>query len=59
MAEIVRDPARLNGSGIRNLRERAEMTGGRFSLSSPAGCGTTARIEWRLGEEEMAGEAGS
>ncbi len=50
-----RDPGRLNGAGIRNLRERAEMTGGEFCLSSLPGRGTTARIEWRLGTDELAG----
>ncbi|HEY4968743.1 MAG TPA: ATP-binding protein [Steroidobacteraceae bacterium] len=48
------DPARLHGSGIRNLRERAEMTGGRFSLSTVDRCGTAARIEWLLDMNEPA-----
>ena len=39
--------ARRYGHGIRNLRERAEMSGGRFSLHSPGG-GTVARMEWSL-----------
>lgn len=39
--------ARRYGHGIRNLRERSEMSGGRFSLVSPGG-GTVARIEWSL-----------
>ena len=54
MADEVRDPARLHGSGIRNLRERAEMTGGQFSLSSQVGNGTTAQIVWRFSSEEPA-----
>ena len=57
MTDEALDPARLHGSGIRNLRERAEMTGGRFSLSSSDGCGTSARIEWRLPAHETADEA--
>jgi len=52
MDDDARDPARLQGSGIRNLRERAEITGGLFSVSSVAGRGTSARIEWRLGDDE-------
>jgi signal transduction histidine kinase len=52
MADDARDPARLHGSGFRNLRERAEMTGGQFSVSSVPGRGTSARIEWRLGDDE-------
>jgi signal transduction histidine kinase len=48
------DPARLHGSGIRNLRERAEMTGGQFSLSSPPGGGTSAQIVWVLGPDDSA-----
>jgi signal transduction histidine kinase len=50
--EDARDPARLHGSGIRNLRERAEMTGGQFSISSSAGCGTSAKIVWQLSPDE-------
>ena len=50
-------PARLAGSGIRNLRERAEMTAGQFSLSSPEGGGTSARIVWPLGPDEAMDEA--
>jgi len=45
-------PARLNGSGIRNLRERAEMTAGQFSLSSEPGQGTSAQIIWPLDPDE-------
>jgi signal transduction histidine kinase len=54
MIDEARNPARLHGSGIRNLRERAEMTGGQFSLSSPVGRGTSARIVWRLSADEFA-----
>jgi signal transduction histidine kinase len=57
MADEVRDPARLHGAGIRNLRERAEMTGGQFSLSSLVGRGTSAQIVWRLGADEPAADA--
>jgi signal transduction histidine kinase len=56
MTDDVHDPARMHGSGIRNLRERAEMTGGQFSLSSQVGDGTTARIEWLLGVDEPAND---
>jgi signal transduction histidine kinase len=42
------------GHGIRNLRERAEMTGGQLALTSwGSGRGTRARIEWRLKNEEL------
>lgn len=42
------------GRGIRNLRERAEMTGGSFTLGpAPGGRGTQARLEWRLGPTEQ------
>ena len=44
-------PARLQGSGLRNLRERAEMTGGRFSLSSGPDGGTSTQIVWHLGAD--------
>jgi signal transduction histidine kinase len=46
------NPARLTGSGIRNLRERAEMTGGQFSLLSVPGDGTSVQIVWALGPDE-------
>jgi signal transduction histidine kinase len=53
MADDSREPAqRYGGSGIRNIRERAEMTAGQFSLSSSAGGGTSAQIVWRLGADE-------
>ena len=34
------------GVGIRNLRERAQMTGGKLTLSADQGCGTLARLDW-------------
>src|SRR6516165_3278326 len=38
-----------SGRGIYNLRERAEMTGGQFTIASgESGTGSHARIEWRL-----------
>jgi signal transduction histidine kinase len=45
-----------HGHGIRNLRERADMTGGRFTLAPSPGGGTLARIEWTLGADERAAE---
>jgi signal transduction histidine kinase len=56
MSDDARDPALQQGSGIRNLRERAELSGGQFSVSSVAGRGTSARIEWRLGDDEPSDE---
>ncbi|MBV8974907.1 MAG: hypothetical protein JOY74_07285 [Sinobacteraceae bacterium] len=42
-----------SGRGIHNLRERAEMTGGQFVISSgESGLGSQARIEWRLAAAE-------
>jgi len=42
-----------SGRGIHNLRERAEMTGGQFTISSgESGSGSHARIEWRLAAGE-------
>ena len=41
--------AMRTGRGLRNLRERASMTGGEFRMTSgTAGSGTRARIEWQL-----------
>jgi signal transduction histidine kinase len=36
------------GHGIRNLRERAQMTGGSLTLSADQGCGTLARLDWKF-----------
>jgi signal transduction histidine kinase len=54
MHSLIDDPSRLHGSGIRNLRERAEMTGGQFTLTSLPGGGTSARITWFLAEAASA-----
>jgi signal transduction histidine kinase len=36
------------GHGIRNLRERAQMTGGKLTLTGDQGSGTIARLDWVL-----------
>jgi signal transduction histidine kinase len=42
-----------SGRGIRNLRERAAMTGGQLTLTSgESGTGSHARIEWHLAAGE-------
>jgi signal transduction histidine kinase len=41
------------GHGIRNLRERAQMTGGNLTLSSEPGGGTRAGLDWRSGPGEL------
>jgi signal transduction histidine kinase len=53
LAEENADHSKLRGSGIRNLRERAEMTGGKFFLNSPAGRGAHAHIVWTLEADEI------
>jgi signal transduction histidine kinase len=40
------------GHGIRNLRERTQMTGGRLTLSGDQGCGTHVRLDWLLTSNE-------
>jgi signal transduction histidine kinase len=50
-------PERMAGSGLRNLRERAEMTGGRILFSSPSSGGTAVEISWILTDEDV--EVGS
>jgi len=52
MPDDVQDPAQLHGSGIRNIRERAEMTGGQFELSSLPGRGTSVRIVWQVAPDD-------
>jgi signal transduction histidine kinase len=44
--------SRRHGSGLRNLRERAQMTGGQFSITRAPGRGTLAQLIWRLDAEE-------
>ncbi len=44
--------SRRHGSGLRNLRERAQMTGGQFGVTRPAGGGTQAQLRWRLDQED-------
>jgi signal transduction histidine kinase len=41
------------GHGIRNLRERAELTGGHFELLSGEAGGTVARTSWPLLHDEV------
>jgi signal transduction histidine kinase len=41
------------GHGIRNLRERTQMTGGKLTLSSEPGRGTCARLDWVLGSADL------
>jgi signal transduction histidine kinase len=57
MPDQAEDPGRLHGSGIRNLRERAEMTGAQFSLASVPSGGTSARIVWLLDADDLRDEA--
>jgi signal transduction histidine kinase len=40
------------GHGMRNLRERTQMTGGKLTWSANEGCGTRARIDWLLSAAE-------
>jgi len=46
--------SRRHGSGLRNLRERAQMTGGAFNITLAPGRGTLAQLSWRLEEAERA-----
>jgi signal transduction histidine kinase len=52
MPDEAQDPAQLRGSGIRNIRERAEMTAGQFTLSSLPDRGTSVRIVWQVGPDD-------
>ena len=44
--------SRRHGSGLRNLRERAQMTGGQFSIARAPGRGTLVQLNWRLSDED-------
>jgi two-component system NarL family sensor kinase len=50
--------SRRHGSGLRNLRERAQMTGGQFSVTRAPGRGTLAQLRWRLEASELPHVAG-
>ena len=41
-------PKFLHGTGLRNIRERAEMTGGWFVYSSIAEKGMSSQIQWQM-----------
>jgi signal transduction histidine kinase len=45
--------SRRHGSGLRNLRERAQMTGGEFSFTRAPGRGTLAQLSWRLADGDQ------
>ena len=53
--EKATDESRRHGLGLRNLRERAQMTGGKFSITRAPGHGTLAQLSWQLDETERAG----
>jgi signal transduction histidine kinase len=53
LPDSINDTGRLHGSGIRNLRERAEMTGGQLKLSDPSSAGASARIVWALSPHDL------
>ena len=55
MTDGISDPLSLSGTGIRNLRERVQMTGGEFSLTSQPACGARARIAWTLSAADFDG----
>jgi signal transduction histidine kinase len=46
------EESRRHGSGLRNLRERAQMTGGKFSVTRAPGGGTHAQLSWPLAADE-------
>ena len=50
--ELASAESRRHGSGLRNLRERAHMTGGGFSITRAPGRGTLAQLSWRLDKPE-------
>ena len=51
--EMATAESRRHGSGLRNLRERAQMTGGHFSVTRAPGRGTLAQLSWRLEASEL------
>ena len=49
---LSRDPPE-KGVGISSMKERAELSGGHFSLKSQNGVGTTVRVSWPLNERPL------
>lgn len=49
--------SRRHGSGLRNLRERAQMTGGEFSVTRAPGRGTMAQLSWQLKSSDQRGSS--
>lgn len=54
--EGLRDATWPSGHGIRNLRERADLTGGRFFIDCGEQSGSVARMCWHLMGDETAEE---
>ncbi|MEP6886276.1 MAG: ATP-binding protein [Gammaproteobacteria bacterium] len=57
MPDTINETGRLHGSGIRNLRERADITHGQFTISPPSNGGASVRIDWMLGRKDLKEEA--
>jgi signal transduction histidine kinase len=49
---LSKDPTE-KGIGISSMKERAELSGGHFSLESRNGAGTTVRVSWPLDERPL------
>jgi signal transduction histidine kinase len=56
--DMVAGESRRQGSGLRNLRERAQMTGGQFSVTRPPLGGTRAQLRWQLEGEDRGDPVG-
>jgi signal transduction histidine kinase len=50
--------ANRSGSGLRNLRERARLSGGQFGIVRGRAGGTTARLTWPLADPSQEAPAG-
>jgi signal transduction histidine kinase len=48
--------SRRHGMGLRNLRERAQMTGGQFAIGPAPGRGTLATLSWPLTSTDSTGD---
>ncbi len=57
--ELATAESRRHGSGLRNLRERAQMTGGEFSFTRAPGRGTLAQLSWQLADGDQRAAAGA
>ncbi|MGA2228414.1 MAG: PAS domain S-box protein [Syntrophobacteraceae bacterium] len=54
--DIILRPSTAKSFGLTSMRERAELTGGSFSIESTPGEGTTIRASWPIEADDQVGQ---